>query len=613
MQEISGKRAFAKTPAPSVSVRTSENGVLYLQSGLELPKVAPSLPHLFDEKAVAYPERIFVRDRYSEDGSWRSITYGEAKRAADGMAQWLIDHGVGFGDSVAFLSKPSIEHAIAAIGIQRSGAAIAPISVAYSLLSSDFGKLKDCMTRAGARFAIVDDASAFQNAMAALSGLGIEFVAVSGKAAGIRTASFADLVGTQPTAAVAERMGQLRPETTARIMYTSGSTGSPKAVPQSQYNLTLTVAQNEAVGLADFGGEGPQILEAMPFSHIMAGNFNFNNVIGAAGTINIDAGKPTPQFFSQTIANLREVSPHYFITVPVGFEMLCDAMEADTALRDSFFKNIRFLGFGGAVLDDRTKDRLLDLSQAARGSEVPILSFYGATEYLFGTLKYWKGGPTDVIGLPLPGANLKLKPEPQGNRFELWIKSGGLMPRSGYLGAPEASAGLFDEEDFYNTGDAVRFSDPARPEDGLVFAGRIADDFKLASGTFVLVKSLREDLLKALSGLVSEVVLCGVNERWIGALLWPRDPADAGSRHLHDEVSARITAFNRSQTGSSRRIGAARIMSAPLSFDENEVTDKGNVSARTVRQRRAEDVRKLFAEEHLDDGLNFLAISQGGN
>ncbi|MEQ9661820.1 MAG: AMP-binding protein [Parasphingopyxis sp.] len=584
---------FVETPAPSVQVEPSDGGTLLLRSGLDLAPVRQSLPHIFDEAADAHPQRAFVRDRQTPDGSWRDISYSEAQRAANGLAQWLIDHDVGFGDAVAYLSAPSIEHAIAAIGIQRCGAAIAPVSVAYSLLSADHGKLVNCVMRSKARYVIVDDLESYAGALAALSALHVEIIAVRGAEKDKKVTSFADVIATEPTEAVAERMAAITPDTIARIMYTSGSTGSPKATPQPQSNLTITVAQTEAIGLLDFDDEGPQILEAMPFSHIMAGNFNFNNTIRAAGTINIDQGKPTPELFEKTIANLKDVSPHYFITVPLGYAMLCDAMEADDALRDNFFRNLRYIGFGGAVLPDSVKDRLLSLSRAARGDEVPIFSFYGATEYLFGALKYWAGGSTEVIGLPLPGTELKLVPD--GERYALWIRSPTVMPRSGYLGTPEASEGLFDEDGFFQTGDAVRFADEDDPAKGLVFAGRIADDFKLSSGTFVSVNALRQDLIAACEPALTEVVLCGLNENWVGALLWVK--GDADRIETRETIENALVRFNAEQTGLSRRIGTALIMNELLSFDFGELTDKGNVAARVVRERRKADVQRLFADE----------------
>jgi feruloyl-CoA synthase len=566
-----------RTPPPSVEVERRADGSILLRSKLPLPRVRQSLPHIFDETADAHPDRLFMRQRTAPGGPWRDISYRDAQRAANGLAQWLIDQGLQPGDCVAYLSAPSIEHGIVAVATQRAGVAIAPVSVAYSLLSTDHAKLRDCIVKPGAKIVFVDDATVFAPAMRALADLDVKFVAVRGSADSIEATPFAEVIATKPGPEVARRMAAITPDMTARIMHTSGSTGSPKATPQ-----------------------GPQHLEAMPFSHIMAGNFNFANVIRAGGTIHIDDGKPTPELFPRTIANLREVSPHFFITVPLGYVMLCDAMEADDSLRDSFFRNLRYIGFGGAVLPEAVKDRLLALSRAALGHELPIFSFYGATEYLFGTLKYWTGGRTDVIGLPLPGTDLKM--QPVDGRYELRVKGPTLMPQSGYLGAPEASADLFDDEGYYRTGDAVDFADPAKPEEGLVFGGRIADDFKLTSGTFVSVNALRNDLIDAAAPLLREVVVCGLNEAHVGALLWPADPA---LPDLRDRIAAAIAAFNARQTGSARRIRTAIIESEPLSFDAGELTDKGNISPRTIRSRRSEAVADLFAEAPIRDVLRF--------
>ncbi|MFV3075366.1 AMP-binding protein [Niveispirillum fermenti] len=582
--------SFARTPPPAVTLDREEDGTIRLGSPLSMPTPAPSLAHRFDAVADAHPDRLFMRQRYGV-GGWRDITYGAARRAADGLAQWLIDQGIGEGDSVAYLSAPSIEHGIAAVSVQRTGAAIAPISVAYSLLSTDHAKLKECVATAGARIVIVDDADRFAPALRALARPGLRFVAVTGGVPGLAVERWADVVATEPTGQVAERMAAIRPHMIARIMFTSGSTGSPKATPQPHACLTVSFAQMEAVNLLDFDGEPPQFLEAMPFSHIMAGNYNFGNIIAAGGTLWIDDGKPTPDLFARTIANLRDVSPHFFITVPLGYAMLCDAMEADTDLRDRFFRNIRWLGFGGALMPQSVAERLAALSLAARGAEAPVYSFYGATEFLLGALKYWPGGPTDVIGLPLPGVDLKLVP--MDGRYEMRMRGPTLMPRSGYLGAADVSAGLFDAEGYFRTGDAVRFADPERPEGGLVFAGRLADDFKLLSGTYVQVNALRQDFLAVAEALVREAVFCGVNQDHIGALIWPRATLTPFAR---EELRALIADFNAAQTGSARRIGTALVMTEPLAFDRGEVTDKGNAAPRVVRERRAADVARLFAD-----------------
>lgn len=591
---------FASPPPPSVTLDRRSDGSITLRSPLPLGHVAQSLAHVFDEQAERAPEAVFMRQR-DIGGGWRSISYRDARRAADGLAQWLIDQGIGVGDVVSFLSEPSIEHGIAAIGVQRSGAAIAPVSVAYSLMSKDHAQLRQCVSVVGARVVIVDDATRYAAALRAIAPLGVTIVAASGDAEGLAIVPWAEVIATAPQHAVAQRMQAIRPDHIARIIYTSGSTGSPKATPQPHANLNITIAQNRALGLLDFGDDPPQILEAMPFSHIMAGNFNFNNTIAAGGTVWIDDGKPTPELFAKTIANLRDVAPSYFITVPLGYTMLCQALESDPGLSRHFFSRLKFLGFGGAVLAEEVRDRLIALSVAARGKAVPIFSFYGATEYLFGTLKYWTEGGTDIIGLPLPATDLKLVPF--DGRFEMRVKGPTLMPQSGYIGAPEASASLFDDEGYFHTGDAVRFADPDDPRAGLVFAGRLSEDFKLDSGTYVTVEALRQALLAACSAHVSEAVICGLNRPYPSALLWLREPGVAADARAAIETA--IRAFNKTQSGKARRIGAALVLRDPPAFEAGEVTVKGNVAQRVVRERRADEVARLYAGRPDPDVMMF--------
>lgn len=596
---------FASPPAPSVTLDRRNDGSIILRSGLPLGPVPKSLAHVFDEQAERAPGAIFMRQR-GTNGAWRSISYGAARRAADGLAQWLIDMGIGVGDVVSFLSEPSIEHGIAAVGVQRSGAAIAPVSVAYSLMSRDHAQLRQCVSVVGAKVVIVSDATRYAAALRALAPLGVTIVAATGSVEGIDIISWAEVVATAPRHDVTERMEAIRSDDIARIIYTSGSTGSPKATPQPHANLNITIAQNRALGLLEFGDDPPQILEAMPFSHIMAGNFNFNNTIAAGGTVWIDDGKPTPELFAKTLENLRDVAPSYFITVPLGYTMLCQALEADADLSRHFFSRLKFLGFGGAVLAEDVRDRLTALSIAARGKAVPIFSFYGATEYLFGTLKYWTEGGTDVIGLPLPATDLKLVPF--DGRYEMRVKGPTMMPQSGYIGAPEASASLFDEEGYFHTGDAVRFADPDEPRAGLVFAGRLSEDFKLDSGTYVTVEALRLALLAACGAHVSEAVICGLNRPYPSALLWLR--TGENSAETRAAIAAALATFNAAQSGAARRIGAALILDEPPSFETGEVTVKGNVAQRVVRERRSADVDRLYADCPDADVMTFADVAR---
>lgn len=596
--------------APNVITDVGADGAVLVRSGIELPPHPPSLPHMFSETAARYPARPFMRQRCGIDGNWIEITYKEALDKARAIAQWLLNDGAQAGDVVAILSGPSIEHALVMLGTQVAGLAAAPLSVAYSLLSTDHVRLKDCVAKVSARYVFADQATPFAKALLALRehNPGLRFILGNGTVDGIAAHPLDSLTAVPVTADVDRAMADVGPLSIARVMFTSGSTGSPKATPQTHKCMVVTVAQMEALGLLDFAGEGPQHLEAMPFSHIMAGNFNFNNVIRAGGTIHIDEGKPTPALISKTIANLREVSPHFFITVPAGYAMLCDAMENDAELRQSFFKNLRYIGFGGALMPDHVAARLRRMAHATRGEEVPIFSFYGATEFLFGALQYWNSPNMHVIGLPLPQVEMKLAPV--DGKHELRVRSPALMPYSGYIGESIPHGKIFDADGFYRTGDAVRWCDPARPEEGLVFDGRIAEEFKLISGTFVCVAPLRSDLLSACGSLVQEIVICGLNEEWIGALIWLNEPVArqlagdtaagwtraqlARTPAVTDALKRHLARHNAGNPGSSRQVRRALVMSEPLSYDANEVTDKGTASQMIVRTRRAADVRRLY-------------------
>lgn len=597
-------------PPADVIVERRADGAILLRSPLSLPPLRRSLPHLFDEIAQKYPDRAFMRQRRAPSEPWREISYRDAARQSRSMAQWLINGGLEPGGAVAILSGPSIEHAVFMLAAQRCGAAVAPLSVAYSLIALDLTRLQECVARSGAAFVFADDATAYARAFNALAGRGVRLIAARGETEGLSVTPLQDLIEAREKADVSRRMEAITLDTIARIIYTSGSTGAPKATPQTQNCLMTTVAQCEALGLLEFGGVGPQHLEAMPFSHIMAGNFNFNNVVAAGGTIWIDDGKPTPQLFHHTIANLREFSPHFFLTVPIGFAMLCDAMEQDTALRDRFFANLVYIGFGGAVLSDQIMQRLNALSIAARGRTTPIYAFYGATEFLFGALRWWPSDRMDVIGLPLPAGDLKLAPV--GEKLELRVRGPTVMPRSGYLGDAGASEALFDEEGYFRSGDAVRFLDASDPKQGLVFDGRLAEEFKLATGTWVSVGPLRADLVSACDPLVREAVVCGLNQNEIGVLLWLNEGgvrAQLGAEaeglsvqelaHAPGAVSLlreRIEAFNKANPGSARRIARALAEVEPLSYDAGEVTDKGNANQRRVRSLREQSVMRLYAD-----------------
>jgi feruloyl-CoA synthase len=382
--------------------------------------------------------------------------------------------------------------------------------------------------------------------------------------------------------------------TVAKYLFTSGSTGMPKCVPQTHGMMTALIAGQGALDGREIDhSEAPQTLEWMPWSHISGGNVNFNNVLRNAGTLYLDEGKPVPGLFETTIKNLYEVSPKVFGSAPIAFSMLASAMEADEVLRSRFFKNLEYMMYGGATLSDDVYERIQALAIAETGQRIPLLTMYGATETQGVTMVHWLCERVGLIGLPVPGITLKLVPN--GGKMEVRVK--GPTVTSGYHNDPVKTAEAFDEEGFYRLGDAARFVDPDDATQGLVFDGRVTEDFKLNSGTWVSVGTLRPDLIAACSPLVADAVICGQDKPFIGALLWPSAAGTAlKADELAIQLTERVSAFNSVFGGSSRRIARFTILTSPPSLDAGEITDKGYVNQRAAQAHRTKDVAALFVE-----------------
>jgi feruloyl-CoA synthase len=579
-----------------VTIEKTADGTYYVRSN-HAPGAGPrSIPHLLAQRAAAHPDRPYILQREPGHGPWRGVTYGEAKRAADGIAQWLIDRALTGSDSVMVLSGNSVAHGLLMLGCYTAGVPIAPISPAYSLISTDHAKLKHCFGVVRPKVVFAEKAAQFERAFATLKALDpdLSFVTVDGDAG---TTPLAELTGTEPTTAVEAAREALGPSTVAKYLFTSGSTGMPKGVPQTHGMFAGVIA----------GGEGlrtepadpaviPQSLEWMPWSHISAGTIGFNGVLWGGGTLHLDEGKPIPGQFETTIKNLYEISPMGFGSAPVAFGMLVEAMERDAALRASFFRNLRSCGYGGATLSTDVSDRLQALAVAETGYRIPLTTMYGATETLGITVVHWITELVGLIGLPLPGIVLKLVPN--GSKLEVRVK--GPTVTTGYHNDPEKTGAAFDEEGFYKLGDACRFLDPAQPELGLVFDGRVTEDFKLDSGTWVSVGTLRPDLVAACTPYAFDMVIAGQDKPFAGALVWP-SPAmlptlgDDPVGKLTAVLKARIGEFNKTAGGSSRRIARFIVMTEPPSIDGGEITDKGYVNQRATLERRKALVDALYA------------------
>jgi feruloyl-CoA synthase len=603
-QALDAKPPFKPLPmkGADAEVQRRADGSILISSR-HAPGAGPrSIAHLLKDRAEAHPERPFIKQREPGHGPWRTVTYGEALRAAEGIAAWLLERGMGRDDSVLILSSNSIEHALVMLGCYTAGVPAAPISPAYSLISSGHAKLKHAYETVKPKAVFAQDSAPFARAFETLKSVdpNLVFITVDG---GGDTLTFADVAAIDPTPAVDVAREALTHATVAKYLFTSGSTGMPKGVPQTHGMMAGVIAGQE--GLRDDTPVEPDVipqsLEWMPWSHISAGNIGFNGNLWAGGTVHLDEGKPIPGMFETTIKNLYEVSPIVFGSAPIAFSMLAEAMERDPKLRASFFKNLRYMAYGGATLSNDVYERMQALAVAETGQRVPLTTMYGATETQGITVVHWLTERVGLVGLPLPGITLKLVPN--GSKYEVRVK--GPTVTTGYHNDPEKTAAAFDEEGFYKLGDAARFIDPEEPGQGLVFDGRVTEDFKLDSGTWVSVGTLRPDVVAACSPYVADGVICGQDKPFIGALLWPSPAAlqalaangepGAPLEKLTEALKAKLQDFNKTAGGSSRRIGRFTVMTEPPSIDAGEITDKGYVNQRATLERRHGLVEALYA------------------
>ncbi|QYJ02185.1 AMP-binding protein [Thalassovita mediterranea] len=592
---------------PDIEMVRKDDGTIYLtprQTPGDRPK---TIPHCLDERAAEHPDRPWLKQRDAETDQWRTVTYGEGKKKVDALAQAFLDMGAGPKSPVMILSGNSIESALVILAAMKIGAPAAPISVPYSTMSTDFGKLKHCFEAVQPKAIFVQDVAPFKNALDALGEHGCTIFAKNGATNEIQ--SFDTLAETKPTPAVDEAMSKLNDDSVGKYLFTSGSTGMPKPVPQTQGAMCSMIAGVD--GLRDDEkdpdydpDEVHNVLDWLPWNHISGSNVNFNGALFNGSTFWIDGGKPTPDLFGETIRNIREVSPSSFGTAPIALSMLADAMEQDDDLLEAFFKNMRSVGYGGATLSDDLYDRLQKLAIKATGKRIPIITMYGATETQGITVVHWVVERVGLIGLPLPGSTLKLVPN--GAKLEVRVKGPSVMP--GYLDMPDKNAEVFDEEGYYKLGDAAIMVDENDPNKGIIFDGRVGEDFKLSTGTWVSVGTLRPDLVAACSPLVFDAVIAGQDKDFAAAMFWPAQAtfmsyvkkaegdAPKALAQLTADLTEKVKAFNAGEKGSSRKIRRFTVMTEPPSIDAGEITDKGYVNQRCVIDRRDDLVRGLFSE-----------------
>ncbi|WP_065751364.1 AMP-binding protein [Bradyrhizobium paxllaeri] len=595
-----------------IAVERRPDGVVILKSRIPLQPYEKHIPASLAKWASEAPERIWLAQRGGADRQWRKVSYGEAKRIVDGLTQGLLNLGLGEGRPVAILSGNSIEHALMTQAAMQARAPAAPVSPAYSLMSQDHLKLKYLFNLIKPAVVMVQDGPTFEKALKALDLTGVTVVHVLRPCEGIKSLSFTDLAATPVTNAVEESIAKITPQTIGKLLFTSGSTGMPKAVINTQEMMCANAAMMMQVRPRDPNGPTSIVLDWMPWNHTMGGNAAFHPILVDGGTLYIDDGRPMPGQLEETLRNLREVSPTYYANVPAGYAALAAAMEQDDALCRSFFKNLSIMGYGGARLPDDLYDRMQALAVKATGERIVFYTGWGSTETApTSTGTYWDTERVGLIGLPFPGVELKLVP--CGSKYELRLRGINVTP--GYFGQPDLTKKMFDEEGFYCIGDAGVFVDDSDPLQGIIFAGRVVEDFKLTTGTFVHVGSLRTDAIAAATPVVHDALVAGQDREFIGLLAWPNLHAcrqivgnpDAAFEEVikHPEVIAclkrGLEAHNASTTGSSMRIARAMLMAEPPSIDGNELTDKGYINQRAGLERRAALVEKLYADKPGED------------
>jgi feruloyl-CoA synthase len=554
--------------------------------------------------AAAYPDRTLVARR-GPDGEWIRISYADMLDRVRRIGQALLDRGLSAERPLAILSGNDLEHFQLALGAMYAGIPYAPLSPAYSLVAADFGKLGELIAHVTPGALYASDGLAFGRALEAVLPAGAELILGHGAAEGQRATRFADLLQTVPNG-IDEANDRVGPSSIAKFLFTSGSTRKPKAVITTHGMLT----SNQQMLLQTFpffADEPPVLVDWLPWNHTFGGSHNVGIVLYNGGTLYLDDGKPTPRDFRATVQNLREIAPTVYFNVPKGWELLAEALESDSELRASFFSRVKLFFCAGAGLSRAVWDRLDRIAVAHCGESIRIMSGLGMTETspssTFGTGPIVQAG---YVGVPAPGCEVKLVPI--GGKLEARFRGPHVTP--GYWRAPHLTAEAFDADGYYCTGDALRFYDPSRPELGFMFDGRIAEDFKLSSGTFVSVGPLRARVISHGSPYVQEAVVTGLNRNEIGLMIFPRLenchalsglPADAGAAEVLASAPVRalfqrlLDTLNADATGSSNRIARLLLLQEPPSIDHRELTDKGSVNQAAVLARRAALVDALYA------------------
>jgi feruloyl-CoA synthase len=574
---------------PRIEAERRPDGRLLIRSAEPLGRHAVSVVHDFRAHSEAHADRLLVAER-GADGEWARLTWGEARQQVDRLAQGLLDRGLA-DRPVMVLSGNSRFHLVVALAAMTVGAPVVPASVAYSLQSQDHGKLR-AMAELVDPGLVVAEQPPFAAAVAAVAdGRTVLSPALDGA---VRPDEFA----AEPTSEVDRRCAALRRDDVAKILFTSGSTGHPKGVLNTHGMLSAN-QQMMRQAWPFLAEEPPVLLDWLPWSHTFGGNHDTNLVLTNGGTLWIDDGRPVPGMVERTVGNLADARPTIFLNVPAGWAVLAPLLERDAAAARALFDRLRLGFFAAAALPQQLWDRLEKLASDA-GASMQMTTSWGLTETApAATSAHFPITRSDILGVPLPGVELALVPV--GDKTEVRVRGANVTP--GYHRRPDLTEAAFDEEGFFRTGDAVALADPDDPTGGLVFRGRIAEDFKLSTGTFVSVGTLRPRLLSASQGLLTDAVICGENGDCVTAMVWLSpdvaahvDADGVPDERLRTELVATMERLAEEGGGSSQCVERMLVLTEPAGMDAGELTDKGYVNQRAVRERRAELVALLSVD-----------------
>jgi feruloyl-CoA synthase len=596
-----------------ITLREGAQGVRYVQADQPLQSYATRITDRLLHWARTAPERSFMARRtHRPDGStgeWQHVSYARALQAARSIGQALLNRGLSAERPVAILSENGLEHALLALGCIYAGVPYCSVSPAYSTVSQDFDKLRHVLATLTPGLVFASDAARYGKAIAATVAPEVEVVLasdVTGALIGRACTPLGALFDTVATPAVDAAMQATGPDTIVKFLFTSGSTKNPKAVINTQ-RMWCANQQQMAQSMPVLAEEPLVLVDWLPWNHTFGGNHNFGMVLYHGGTLYIDDGKPTPALMAETLRNLREIAPTIYFNVPTGFEAIARAMESDAQLRRTLLSRVRMFFYSGAGLAQPIWDSLHKTQEAEIGERIVMGTGLGMTES--GPFAIFVTGPNVKAGdLGVPTVGMELKLVPVDGKVEVRYKGPNVTP--GYWRAPEATAEAFDEEHFFRTGDAVLWIDPQDIHQGFKFDGRIAEDYKLATGTFVSVGPMRAKIIAAGAPYIQDVVLTGINMKEVGAMIFPTVAvralsglaATAGmaevlhSAPVQAHFQGVINKLNQTATGSANRVARAILLAEPPSIDKGEVTDKGSINQRAVLKHRDALVQALHGD-----------------